>query len=122
MIVAQRGMEGKMAKKRCFYKITILQKHAKKETFAGIEQPPLVRQDDILNNKRGGVMPKGIPNKRIHQSSRSRLQRRPYRTDLAIGRPPECMKFRDMAGYKAGNLSIGKKVRKDFVREVSGRV
>ena len=74
---------------------------------------PFVRQYDILNNKWGALLcRKEYQTNAIHQNSRSRLFRQSYRTSLAIRRPPEFMKFKDMTASKVGNGFIWKREQK----------
>ena len=82
---------------------------------------PFVRQYDILNNKWGALLcQKGYQTNAIHQNLRNESLRQSYRTDLAIRRPPEFMKFKDMAASKVGSGSIWKKARKDSQLSAAG--
>lgn len=86
-----------------------------------LNSPPFVGQYDILNNKWGVLLcQKGYQTNVIHQNSRNESLRQSYKRELAIRRPAEFKKFKDMAVSKVGSGFIWKKVRKDLQWNAAG--
>ena len=82
---------------------------------------PFVRQYGILNNQWGALLcRKEYPTNGIHQNSRGRLLRPSCRTVLAIKKPPEFIKFKDMTACKVGSGFIWRKARKDLQWNATG--